>query len=91
MCEDKYKKNTAFLKEYGFSEDERIGGWINYYDLKIFQTEALTNMEKGDLNEKVYFKNITGKWIIYLKNEVLFLTNNDIEFMFGTNKMASWG
>ena len=89
MQEAQYKKNIAFLKEYGFSEDKSIGGWINHRDFKIFKTEILFSIKEVDLIEKVFFKNTTGKWTVYLNNDVLFLTNNDIEFMFGTNKILS--
>ena len=89
MQKAQYKKNITFLEEYGFSEDKSIGGWINYRDLKIFQREALCSMEEEDLNKRLCYINKTGKWVVYLNNDVLFLTNNDIEFMFGTDKIST--
>ena len=43
-------------------------------------------MDEKDLRKKLHSVNKTGKWVVYMKDDTLFLTNNDIEFMFGTNK-----
>ena len=87
MRAKQYKKNVLILKEYEFLEDKSIGVWINYRDLKIFHKNCLFDMKEADLTQKLYFKNQTGKWIVYISHDILFLNNNDIEFMFGTNKM----